>query len=178
MNLEINGDRSLALNTVVETGNHTYSTVPIESVNPSASLINVVNSKQKPYLLDRKWIIGLVLQVIGAIMDFTALGFAPASVVAPLGSLTLVTNVFLAPLMHSEMPSTKILCSTVLIIVGTITTVIFSPRHTAVNTTEEIFAVFVSNAFIVYVIYPVRSDTECVVWSDQIYDSHKGTPKH
>ena len=50
------------------------------------------------------------------------------------------------------MPSTKILGSTVLIVVGTITTVIFSPRHTDVNTTEELFAVFVSTAFIVYVI--------------------------
>eukprot|EP01084_Bolivina_argentea_P045225 83241_1 len=124
--------------------------IPIESVSPTTSLINVVNSKQKPYLLDIKWILGLLLQITGAMMDFTALGFAPASVVAPLGSLTLVTNVFLAPIMHNEKPTTKILLATALIIFGTIITVIFSPRVTNVNTTEALFKLFVSASFVIY----------------------------
>ena len=93
MNLEIMGNKTLALNSTLETSYSTV-TVPVESVNPSASLINVVNSKQKPYLLDIKWIIGLLLQVTGAIMDFTALGFAPASVVARMSSLVFTAVLF------------------------------------------------------------------------------------
>eukprot|EP01084_Bolivina_argentea_P192865 331003_1 len=121
------------------------------SIITTVSMTSVAEIKQqKSYLLDIKWIFGLFLQIIGAFMDFTALGFAPASVVAPLGSLTLVTNVCLAPLLHKEKPSKKILCSTLLIVVGTIVTVIFSPREDGVSSTQEVFELFKETEFDVY----------------------------
>eukprot|EP01083_Nonionella_stella_P127537 386295_1 len=85
-------------------------------------------SSDKSYICDLIWLSGLCLQVFGAILDFLALGYAPQSVVAPLGSLTLVVNVFLSPCMHNQKPSFKILLSTTIIIVGAATTVASSPR--------------------------------------------------
>jgi hypothetical protein len=38
--------------------------------------------------------------ILGSVFDFAALGFGAQSIVAPLGSLTLVANVVIAPLMH------------------------------------------------------------------------------
>ncbi len=106
-----------------------------------------LKAQQKLYLLDWKWIVGLILQIVGAMMDFSALSVAPASVVAPLGSLTLVTNVCLAPIMHNEKLSNITIIATSLIIVGTITSVIFSPRTVAVETTQEVFNLFKTRAF-------------------------------
>ncbi len=73
-------------------------------------------------------------------MDFSALS------VAPLGSLTLVTNVCLAPTMHNEKLSNITMIATSLIIFGTITTVIFSSLTVAVKTTQEVFALFHTSA--------------------------------
>ena len=48
------------------------------------------------------WMGGLGFTILGSILDFTALGFGAQSVVAPLGSLTLVANVFIAPISESS----------------------------------------------------------------------------
>eukprot|EP01083_Nonionella_stella_P196134 721890_1 len=109
-------------------------------------LETTIKKQQKSYLLDWKWVLGLILQIVGAMMDFSALSVAPASVVAPLGSLTLVTNVCLAPIMHNEKLSNITIIATSLIIFGTITTVIFSPRTVSVKTTQEVFALFHTSA--------------------------------
>ncbi|ETO28613.1 hypothetical protein RFI_08517 [Reticulomyxa filosa] len=84
---------------------------------------------QPSYVFDTLWLIGLFLQVIGAIFDFVALGFAPQSVVAPLGSLTLVVNVCLAPIMQNEIPSKRVIFSTFVIVIGCIITVVFSAKE-------------------------------------------------
>eukprot|EP01083_Nonionella_stella_P145871 458059_1 len=128
------------------------STPDVPSCNTSLIEADTKQPSKTPYLMDPCWIVGLILQIMGAFMDFVALGFAPASVVAPLGSLTLVTNVCLAPIMHHERLHYKVLLATSLIILGTITTVIFSPRSTDVATTEQLFGVFASTAFVAYAV--------------------------
>eukprot|EP01084_Bolivina_argentea_P268493 456056_1 len=74
------------------------------------------NEKQGSYVCDGVWLLGLFLQILGALLDFAALGYAPQSVVAPLGSLTLVINVCVAPCMHNEKPSFKTILATTIII--------------------------------------------------------------
>lgn len=88
---------------------------------------------QKSYVTDKYWIIGLFGQVLGALCDFAALAFAPQSVVAPLGSLTLVVNVCLSPVMHKEIPSMKTLIATIIIIFGSAVTVFFSTREDSID---------------------------------------------
>ena len=98
------------------------------------------------------WLLGLLLQVVGAILDFIALGYAPQSVVAPLGSLTLVVNVFLAPCMHKERPSLKTLGATLVIIAGAVTTVASSPKKDKVEGMAALLDLFDSASFLVYAV--------------------------
>lgn len=48
------------------------------------------------YYKQWRWIVGICLVILGAIGDFTALTFAPQSVIMPVGAFTLVCNVVLA----------------------------------------------------------------------------------
>lgn len=54
------------------------------------------------FLKSKLWWTGMGLMVIGEGGNFVSYGFAPASLVAPLGSVALLANVFLAPLLLHE----------------------------------------------------------------------------
>lgn len=56
----------------------------------------------KSYLSSPWWWLGIALMVIGECGNFLAYGFAPASVVSPLGVVALVSNCLIAPLMLHE----------------------------------------------------------------------------
>lgn len=56
----------------------------------------------KGYYGDPLWLLGLALMVLGEFGNFLSYSFAPASLVAPLGSVALVANVGLAPLIVKE----------------------------------------------------------------------------
>jgi uncharacterized membrane protein len=63
--------------------------------------------------------------VIGSAADFVALSFAPQSLVAPLGALTMVSNVIFAPLILREHVTTKDLIATFIILSGSVLAVAF-----------------------------------------------------
>ena len=90
------------------------------------------------YICEGQWLLGLFGLVLGGIGDFVALGYAPESVVAPLGSLTLVVNAFLSPCMHDEKPSFKTLLCTTIIIIGAAVTVASSPRTDKIERCESV----------------------------------------
>lgn len=56
----------------------------------------------KSYLSSPYWWLGIALMTIGEAGNFLAYGFAPASIVAPLGVVALVSNCMIAPLMLHE----------------------------------------------------------------------------
>ncbi|KAJ2761623.1 hypothetical protein IWQ57_005998, partial [Coemansia nantahalensis] len=72
------------------------------------------------------WVLGLVIFVLGNVVDFVALQFAPQSLVAPLGAVALVTNVIVAPLLNNEKISLFDLGGIALIIAGCVIVVVFS----------------------------------------------------
>ncbi|KAJ6264010.1 hypothetical protein Dda_0149 [Drechslerella dactyloides] len=55
-----------------------------------------------PYLRSRWWWAGIILMTIGECGNFLAYGFAPASIVSPLGVVALISNCLIAPLMLKE----------------------------------------------------------------------------
>ena len=57
---------------------------------------------EKSYLKSPYWWLGITLMVIGEGGNFLAYGFAPASIVSPLGVVALVSNCLIAPLMLHE----------------------------------------------------------------------------
>jgi len=58
--------------------------------------------KEKSYLKSPIWWLGISLMVLGEIGNFLAYGFAPASIVSPLGVVALVSNCIIAPLLLGE----------------------------------------------------------------------------
>ncbi|KAJ4987418.1 DUF803 domain membrane protein [Stagonosporopsis vannaccii] len=58
--------------------------------------------KQKSYLRSPYWWLGIVLMTIGEAGNFLAYGFAPASIVSPLGVVALISNCIIAPFMLKE----------------------------------------------------------------------------
>lgn len=81
------------------------------------------------------WRVGLGLVFFGSLADFAALSFGPQSLVAPLGSLTLVSNVIFAPLLLKETIGHWDVLATVLIVLGSSVAVIFG-SHEAVTYTS------------------------------------------
>ncbi|KAJ2784045.1 hypothetical protein H4R18_001358 [Coemansia javaensis] len=72
------------------------------------------------------WVLGLAIFVLGNVVDFVALQFAPQSLVAPLGAVALVTNVIIAPLLNGERIGLCDVGGIALIIAGCVVVVVFS----------------------------------------------------
>ena len=92
-------------------------------------LLGKSEKERKNYNKQAVWKVGLVLIALGSFADFVALGFAPQSLVAPLGSFTLVSNVFLAPLLLKEKVFARSIIATAIIVVGSTLAVAFA-SHT------------------------------------------------
>jgi len=102
------------------------------------------------YTKEPFWILGMVCVCVGSLLDFTALAFVDQAVVAPLGSLTLVSNVFFAPLLLKEKVTRQQLYYTFLIVAGSIIAVAFAPREGGTPETVAMFENFTRARFIVY----------------------------
>ncbi|KAJ3298423.1 hypothetical protein HK104_010753 [Borealophlyctis nickersoniae] len=72
------------------------------------------------------WILGMIVFVLGNFLNFIALQFAAQSLVAPLGSISLVVNVIIAPLINRERWTWKDIVGVVLIVGGSSMTVAFA----------------------------------------------------
>jgi drug/metabolite transporter (DMT)-like permease len=81
--------------------------------------------KQKSYLKSPYWWAGIILMTIGEAGNFLAYGFAPASIVSPLGVVALISNCIIAPFMLKE-PFRKRDALGVVIAVGGAVTVVLS----------------------------------------------------
>ncbi|KAF3901801.1 hypothetical protein AA313_de0205788 [Arthrobotrys entomopaga] len=71
-----------------------------------------------PYLRSKWWWTGIILMTIGECGNFLAYGFAPASIVSPLGVVALVSNCLIAPLMLKEPFRRRDLLGVVIAITG------------------------------------------------------------
>lgn len=78
------------------------------------------------YLRSKAWWLGMTLMIVGECGNFLAYGYAQASIIAPLGTVALVSNVILAPLMLKEPFRKRDLLGIVIAIVGTVVVVINS----------------------------------------------------
>ncbi|PWY79125.1 DUF803-domain-containing protein [Aspergillus heteromorphus CBS 117.55] len=58
--------------------------------------------RRKSYLRSPYWWVGIVLMSLGEVGNFMAYGFAPASIVSPLGVVALISNCVIAPIMLKE----------------------------------------------------------------------------
>eukprot|EP00937_MAST-01D_sp_MAST-1D-sp2_P000755 g755.t1 len=76
------------------------------------------SERASSYTQQPLWWCGLLLVILGSLGDFTSLSFAPQSVVMPVGSVTLVANLFFASMWLGETLTRKDLKGTLMIIGG------------------------------------------------------------
>nr|POE56600.1 isoform 2 of nipa-like protein 2 [Quercus suber] len=83
---------------------------PAEELNTSEETVKPAqvdekdkgSTKEKSYLRSPIWWVGIALMVVGEAGNFLAYGFAPASIVSPLGVVALISNCIIAPLVLGE----------------------------------------------------------------------------
>lgn len=84
------------------------------------------------------WLIGFSVFLSGQLISMWALGMAPQSMLSSLGSFSLVSNSFLAPLILKEQHNSMSIYATILLVTGSVLVVIFSHHGDRENTPEEL----------------------------------------
>ncbi|XP_076462881.1 NIPA-like protein 2 [Babylonia areolata] len=106
---------------------------------------------ERHYTRDPLWWLGLFLMGLGEAGNFTAYGFAPASLVAPLGTTTVIANLFLAAIFLKEKIRPENLFGCAVAIIGAFLIVTFSSQHEIVMSAKEVMAALQQLSFIIYV---------------------------
>ncbi|THH20132.1 hypothetical protein EW146_g1140 [Bondarzewia mesenterica] len=102
------------------------------------------------YLKSKLWWFGFLLMNVGELGNFISYAFAPASVVAPLGTFALIANCLFAPLLLGERFRKRDFVGITVAIIGAITVVLssntsdtrLSPSGLIQAITQRIFAVY------------------------------------
>ncbi|RAL14415.1 DUF803 domain membrane protein [Aspergillus homomorphus CBS 101889] len=82
---------------------------------------------RKSYLRSPYWWVGIVLMSVGEVGNFMAYGFAPASIVSPLGVVALISNCVIAPFMLKEKFRQRDAWGVLISIAGAVIVVISAP---------------------------------------------------
>ncbi|KAK0554616.1 hypothetical protein OC845_000648 [Tilletia horrida] len=102
------------------------------------------------FLRSRLWWCGIGLMTLGEAGNFISYGFAPASLVAPLGAVALLSNVIIAPLLLHERFRVRDLGGIVLAIVGAVTVVYSSRQDDPALGHDELWAAIRRSVFLIY----------------------------
>lgn len=90
------------------------------------------NGMDTEFLQSKLWWLGLALMTIGEGGNFISYGFAPASLVAPLGAVALLSNVIISPILLGERFRISDIGGILLAIIGAVT-VVFSSKQNDVR---------------------------------------------
>lgn len=98
-----------------------------------------------------RWIFGIVLMLCGSICDTLSFGFAPQSLLAPLGTLTLMFNMLIASIFLEEKLSLRDVICTFVVVGGTVLCICFGAKHEApAFTIHELLKLFIKTPFIIF----------------------------
>merc|ERR1719193_3026627 len=79
----------------------------------------------------RTWLMGTVIFVTGALLNFASYGFAAQSTLASLESIQFVTNLFFSKFLLKKDITLKMYAGTILTVSGTVLAVTFSSKEAA-----------------------------------------------
>ncbi len=104
----------------------------------------------KSYLRSPYWWAGMLLMIIGESGNFLAYGFAPASIVSPLGVVALVCNCIIAPCLLKERFRQRDFWGVVVAVGGACTVVLSAKRSEADLGPEDLWAAITRWEFELY----------------------------
>ncbi|KAI3399849.1 hypothetical protein diail_5359 [Diaporthe ilicicola] len=103
------------------------------------------NYLQSPY-----WWLGQILITVGEMGNFLAYGFAPASIVSPLGVVALVSNCIIAPIVFKEQFRKRDFWGVVIAVFGAVTVVLSASSQETKLDPHAVWDAITSTAFEVY----------------------------
>ncbi|KAL9052251.1 MAG: hypothetical protein Q9162_005508 [Coniocarpon cinnabarinum] len=105
---------------------------------------------RKNYLRSPLWWVGICLMVLGETGNFLAYGFAPASIVSPLGVVALISNCLVAPLFLHEKFRKRDLAGVIVAVAGTVTIVLSAQGSNPKLGPDEIWSLVKRWEFLAY----------------------------
>ena len=108
---------------------------------------------KKTYLKSPIWWLGITLMTVGETGNFLAYGFAPASIVSPLGVVALISNCLIAPMMLKEKFRKRDAWGVLIAIAGAVTVVLSAKQSEKKVDPDELWDYYIKRwEFLVYVI--------------------------
>lgn len=111
---------------------------------------NEVAGEGYGYLKNFYWWAGMILMIIGEILNFAAYAFTDAILVTPLGALSVVITAVLSAIFLKERLSIVGKISCFLCIVGAVVIVLHAPHVSAVSDIQSMQSYFVTPGFLTY----------------------------
>ncbi|KAL0070902.1 hypothetical protein AAF712_002123 [Marasmius tenuissimus] len=108
------------------------------------------NSNESEYLKSKLWWTGFLLMNVGEMGNFISYAWAPASIVAPLGTFALIANCFFAPLILGERFRKRDLFGIMIAIIGAVTVVLASNASSGRLSPDELVKAISQIPFLVY----------------------------
>jgi hypothetical protein len=102
------------------------------------------------YLKDPYWWVGQVLITVGEMGNFLAYGFAPASIVSPLGVVALVSNCVIAPIFFNETFRQRDFWGVIIAILGAVTVVLSAKTEETKLGPHEVWDAITTMEFEIY----------------------------
>lgn len=102
------------------------------------------------YLKSPYWWLGQVLITVGETGNFLAYGFAPASIVSPLGVVALISNCIIAPLMFKEQFRHRDFWGVVVAVGGVVTVVLSANTEETKLNPHDVWDAITTLAFEIY----------------------------
>lgn len=106
--------------------------------------------KKTTYLKSPYWWGGIVLMTIGELGNFLAYGFAPASIVSPLGVVALISNCVIAPIMLKEQFRLRDFWGVVVAVAGAVTVVLSAKQEEKKFGPHEVWGAITTTEFEIY----------------------------
>lgn len=103
------------------------------------------------YLRSPYWWLGQVLITVGEMGNFLAYGFAPASIVSPLGVVALISNCVIAPILFKERFRVRDFGGVIVAIAGAVTVVLSAKQEETKLNPHDVWDAITTMAFEIYV---------------------------
>ena len=145
---------SNGVSTTTADGKHTQSIrAPSTSPTPPPAVggdTELEGSDGSHYSASVLWRCGLLLIIFGSLFDVAALALGPQSLIAPLGSLTLVSNIACAYCLLRERVSRYDIGATALIVIGSSIAIGWGKKEEVTYTVQQLFGFYHQAEFITY----------------------------
>jgi|TARA_B100001971_G_scaffold117082_1_gene107818 hypothetical protein len=105
------------------------------------------------YVTDKIWLSGILLNVLGALCELSSLAFAPQSIIAPIGAISILINMIYSKFLHNNIIDRKMCIFTGIILIGNVISIICAPKREYVQTNEDVYNLFQNVNFICYIIF-------------------------